>query len=206
MLLVPCMAAHQSSAEGQGASPSARKSFSQLFSQPSASPIQLRPVTTYKGEAAVIFSKEDADRLAAPFRWTLVGKFSHGRPTLEDIRKFLASLNLRDHVTVGLMDYRHVLIRCKAESDFSRLWTRGIWHLGRYPMRVFRWTRDFHVHKETPLVPVWVNLPALLIRFFLTNTRYFPSFLQWVSHCSWMPQRRQAHGQAWPGFVWNWIC
>ncbi|XP_027060814.2 uncharacterized protein [Coffea arabica] len=138
-----------------------------------ASPIRVRPVTTYKGEAAVIFSKEDADRLAAPFRWTLVGKFSHGRPTLEDIRKFLASLNLRDHVTVGLMDYRHVLIRCKAESDFTRLWTRGIWHLGRYPMRVFRWTRDFHVHKESPLVPVWVNLPALPIHFFDKHSLFF---------------------------------
>ena len=166
------MAALQPSAEEQGASSSARKSFSQLFSQPSSSPIQIRPVTSYKGEA-----REDADRLATPFRWALVGKFLHGRPSLEDIRKFFASLNLRDHVSVGLMDYHHMLIKCLAEVDFNRLWTRGIWQLGRFPMRVFRWTREFHVRKESSLAPVWVTLPALLVHFF-DKYSLFPIFLQ----------------------------
>ena len=71
-------------AEGQTASLSMGKSFSQ---QP-PSPIQIGPVSRYKGEAAVVFSKEEADKLAAPFRLTLVGKFSHGRLVLEEIRKF----------------------------------------------------------------------------------------------------------------------
>ncbi|XP_071928030.1 uncharacterized protein [Coffea arabica] len=33
-------------------------------------------------------------------------------------------------------------------------------------MLVFRWTREFHVHKESSLVPVWVNLPNLPIHYF----------------------------------------
>ncbi|XP_027157348.1 uncharacterized protein LOC113758825 [Coffea eugenioides] len=33
-------------------------------------------------------------------------------------------------------------------------------------MRVFRWTRDFHVHKESSLAPVWFSLPALPIHYF----------------------------------------
>ena len=33
-------------------------------------------------------------------------------------------------------------------------------------MRVFRWTREFHVHKESSLVPIWVALPALPIHYF----------------------------------------
>nr|XP_027093796.1 uncharacterized protein LOC113714202 [Coffea arabica] len=33
-------------------------------------------------------------------------------------------------------------------------------------MRVFRWTRDFHVHIESSLVPVWVDLPNLPIHYF----------------------------------------
>ncbi|XP_071926658.1 uncharacterized protein [Coffea arabica] len=122
--------------------------------------------TVYKGEAAVIFSRTDAEKLAAPFRWTLVGKFSHGRPSLEDIRKFFALLNLKDHISIGLMDYRHVLIKCSAEVDFNRIWTRGIWQLDKFPMRVFRWTREFHVLRESSLVPVWVELPNLLIHYF----------------------------------------
>ncbi|XP_027062037.1 uncharacterized protein [Coffea arabica] len=127
---------------------------------------EIRPATVYKGEAAVLVSREDTDRLATPFRWALVGKFSHGRPTLKDIRKFFAALNLRDHVSVGLMDYRHVLIKCVAEADFNRIWTKGIWQLGKFSMRVFRWTRESHMHKESSLVPVWMALPALPIHYF----------------------------------------
>ena len=160
------MAALQPSAEGQKLSPTTKKSFSQLFSQPVTSPIQVRQASVYKGEAAVVFSRVDADRLAVPFRWTLVGKFSHGRPSLEDTRKFFASLNLKDQVSIGLLDYRHVLIKCSAEVDFNRIWTRGIWQLGNYPMRVFRWTREFHVQRESSLVPVWVTLPSLPIHYF----------------------------------------
>ena len=159
------MAALQPSAEGQGMSPTGKKSFSQLFTQPAVSKIQITQASVYKGEAAVVFSKADADRLAAPFRWALVEKFSHGRPSLETTRKFFASLNLKDQVSIGLMDYRHALIKCTAEVDFNRIWMRGVWQLGKYPMRVFRWTRDFHVHRESSLVPVWVTLPALPIHY-----------------------------------------
>ena len=86
------MAALQPSAEGQGLSPTKKKSFSQLFSQPAISPIHIQQASVYKGEAAVVFSKADADKLATPFQWALVGKFSHGRPSLEDIRKFFVFL------------------------------------------------------------------------------------------------------------------
>ncbi|XP_027183169.1 uncharacterized protein LOC113781432 [Coffea eugenioides] len=161
------MAALQPLAAGQELSPTTKKSFSQLFSQPAKSPIQIRQASVYKGEAAVVFSRVDADRLAAPFRWTLVGKFSHERPSLEDTRKFFASLNLKDQVSIGLLDYRHALIKCTAEVDFNRIWTRGIWQLGKYPMRVFRRTREFHVHtyRESSLVPVWIVLPSLPIHY-----------------------------------------
>ena len=115
------MAALQPLAEGHKTSLAKAKSFSQLFSSPAPSSIRLRPVSSYKGEAAVIFTKEDAEELAAPFRLALVGKFSRGRPVLEDIRKFLATHNLQDHVSVGLLDYWYVLIKCTAEDDFNWL-------------------------------------------------------------------------------------
>ncbi|XP_027177884.1 uncharacterized protein LOC113777035 [Coffea eugenioides] len=34
-----------------------------------------------------------------------------------------------------------------------------------YPMRVFVWTKDFHVHRDSSLVPAWVSLPMLPIHF-----------------------------------------
>ena len=60
-----------------------------------------------------MFSKAGADKVAAPFCLAIVGKFSHGRPPLEEIRKVFG-----DQVMVGLLDYRHVLLRCALEADF----------------------------------------------------------------------------------------
>ena len=159
-------AAPQPLADGGPCSPSTAKSFAQLFLRLVESPIQVKPTTKYKGEAAVVFSKAEADKLATPFHWAMVGKFSYGRPSLEGIRKFFSSLNLRDQVFIGLLDYRHVLLKCSAEQDFNRIWTRGIWQLGKYPMRIFRWTREFHVKKESALVPVWASLPVLPVHYF----------------------------------------
>lgn len=90
------MATLQPMAEGQGGSPSSKKSFSQLFTLPAVSPVPVRLLTTYKSEATIVFSKEEADTLAAPFRLALIGKFSHGRPMLNDRRKFFTFLNLRN--------------------------------------------------------------------------------------------------------------
>nr|XP_027122138.1 uncharacterized protein LOC113739091 [Coffea arabica] len=38
--------------------------------------------------------------------------------------------------------------------------------MGKYPIRVFRWTTDFHVHKESSLAPVWFSLPSIPVHFF----------------------------------------
>ena len=81
----------------------------------------MKPITKYKGEAAIVFFKAEVDKLATLFRWALVGKFSHGHPSLEGIHKFFSSLNLKDHVSIGLLDYRHVLLKCSAEQDFNRI-------------------------------------------------------------------------------------
>lgn len=65
-----------------------------------------------------------------------------------------------------------MLLRCTAESDFTKIWTRGIWQLGKFPMRVFRWTRDFHVPKESSLAPVWFSLPSLPVHYFDKHSLY----------------------------------
>ena len=39
-------------------------------------------------------------------------------------------------------------------------------------MRVFRWTRDFHVHNESSLVLVWVSLLDLPIYYFDKQTLF----------------------------------
>nr|XP_027083516.1 uncharacterized protein LOC113705806 [Coffea arabica] len=120
----------------------------------------------HKGEPAVFFSREDIVKLAAPYKFVVVGKFSHGRPKLDDVRRFFSTLNLKNSVTIGHLDARHVLMRFNQEADFLRVWTRGIWQIGRFPMRVFHWSPDFHVQRESSLAPVWIALPCLTIHFF----------------------------------------
>lgn len=80
----------------QQQSPLAKKSFSQLFSVPDSSPLKIKAPTTYKGKPSVVFfSQKDIAKASALFHFAIVGKFSHGRPKIEDIQKFFASLNLK---------------------------------------------------------------------------------------------------------------
>ena len=58
----------------------------------------------------MVFNAADIAAVASPFRFTLVGKFSKGRPLLPELRKFFSMLDLKDSVSVGLLDARHVLL------------------------------------------------------------------------------------------------
>ena len=114
----------------------------------------------------MIFPQAAVEALASPFRFALIGKFSRGRPKLEEVRKFIASLDLRENPMIGLLDARHVLIQLNNEADFHRVWFRRIWYVASFPMRVFKWTTDFHVDRESSVVPLWLQLPKLPLHFF----------------------------------------
>ena len=49
-------------------------------------------------------------KLAIPYKFTLVGKFSHSRPKLDEIRRFFTTLDLKNTVTIRYLDARHVLL------------------------------------------------------------------------------------------------
>ncbi|XP_027156573.1 uncharacterized protein LOC113757588 [Coffea eugenioides] len=154
--------AHTVSSSFQG------KSFSDLFKQNASQPsLSIAAETaTHKGEPAILFSQATVDSLAGPYRFALVGKFPRGRPRLEEVRKFFSALDLREIPTVGLLDSRHVLIQLQTEADFHRVWFRRVWYVASAPMRVFKWTPGFHVDRESPIVPLWFQLPKLPLHFF----------------------------------------
>ena len=108
-----------------------------------ATHIPLKPVTSYKGEPSVIFSDAEIAAMAAPLRYTLVGKFSHGKPLLNDIRIAIETFGFKGKHTTGLIDSKHILIRFSDEADFHRVWIKEVWNVRGYPMRVFEWTPDF---------------------------------------------------------------
>lgn len=61
---------------------------------------------------AVIFKADDYYGIMADeCRWTMVGKFTYGRPRIESIRsKFLEQIPLKGKVRISAYNYRHVFI------------------------------------------------------------------------------------------------
>ena len=145
-----------------------KKSFSDLFSGNSMQPaLKIRATpSTHKSESTVLFSQEDLDTLATPYRFALVGKFSKGRPKLEEVRKFIRTLDSREAATVGLVDARHVFIRMGNKADYHHVWARGIWYILGFPMRIFKWSPAFHVDREPSVVPIWFQLHKLPLHYF----------------------------------------
>lgn len=111
-------------------------------------------------------SKELVSDLSAPYKRSLVGKFSQGRPMLEDIHSYFVSLDLKAQFQIGLLDARHIIINFQCDEDFHRIYSRMIWYIGDSVMRILKWSINFHVDKESPIVPVWIELEKLPIFLF----------------------------------------
>ena len=62
--------------------------------------------------------------MVEPFKLSLVGKFSYGRPQMEMIQKFFASLGLKGDVQALLLDNKHMLMKLQFEKDYNRIWVR----------------------------------------------------------------------------------
>ncbi|KAL0331676.1 UNVERIFIED_CONTAM: hypothetical protein Sangu_1713100 [Sesamum angustifolium] len=77
------------------------------------------------------------------------------------LRIRIVKLGLKGNVSVGRLNFKHVLIRLSNEEDFSRIWLRGEWIFDSFHMRVFKWTPDFDPQIESPIAP-FVALPVHL--------------------------------------------
>jgi len=148
------------------------KSFALVLAGSSASTPSLGKISTFKGEPALLISRQELQLLSEPYKNALVGKFSMGRPSMEVLRQFIVSLGLKGDCPVGLLDDKHVLLRPMLEEDFTRLWFRHTWYIQSKPMTISKWTIDFRPNQESSLAPVWVSFPELPIPFFEKNSLY----------------------------------
>nr|GME21555.1 hypothetical protein DM860_018267 [Ipomoea batatas] len=160
---------YQPSSQPSGMAP---KSFAQLFtaSNPGghnvsiSSPIPVpiiseKIIETHRGEPCITFEDNEIQQMNQIENIMLVGKFSHGKPLLSDIRSYFAkTFVLRGTVEIGLMDPRHVFLAFSNQDDCVDILVKGQMSFnGKYPMRLFRWTADFDTRFETSLAPVWVG-------------------------------------------------
>lgn len=72
----------------------------------------------------MLISREEIEELAAPFEFSLVGKFSLKRPNLTSIRQFFYNLKLSADFSISLLDPRHILIKLTNDLDYSRVFAR----------------------------------------------------------------------------------
>ncbi|XP_071906033.1 uncharacterized protein [Coffea arabica] len=142
------------------------KTFASILSQPPSSSPGIGQLSTYKGEPSLVISRQDLLQIAAPYSNALVGRFAVGRPSMELIRKFLVSLGLRGECPIGLLDSKHILLRPAEAEDYTRLWCRKSWYVGKFHMSLSKWTIDFQPGAESSIAPVWVNFPGLPLPFF----------------------------------------
>ncbi|KAG8388226.1 hypothetical protein BUALT_Bualt02G0103600 [Buddleja alternifolia] len=121
---------------------------------------------TINGRKTIFLSKEEDNFMAAPFQYSLVGKFSHGYPTMTRLRAKFAALGLLKDFKIGVLDNKHVWIRLFDSNDYTRIWLKQTWYFDGFPMRVLKWTPDFDPKEESPIMPIWVKILGLKPHWF----------------------------------------
>lgn len=77
------------------------------------------------GKEMVVFTKEEHKLLADTYRWTIIGKFSRGRPTIDKIRAdFTKVITTKGEVKIGAKDIYHVFINVENEEYFNDIFSR----------------------------------------------------------------------------------
>ncbi|KAL2471459.1 Uncharacterized protein Adt_39595 [Abeliophyllum distichum] len=143
---------------------SMRKSFASILqSAPDSACHQFvaKEPFLHRGEPALTITADEEASLVEPFKFTLVGKFSHRKPSMVEVRNSFQKFGFTGEFKIGLIDFKHILIHLTHEDDYSRLFLKPLWFIMGCPMRVLKWTCDFHPDAETPIAPVWISFPLL---------------------------------------------
>ncbi|KAG8385897.1 hypothetical protein BUALT_Bualt03G0092900 [Buddleja alternifolia] len=120
----------------------------------------------HNGRKTIFLSKEEDEFMAAPFQYSLVGKFSHGYPSMTRLRSKFAALGLTKGFKIGVLDHKHVWIRLFYPNDYARVWMKQTWYFDGFPMRVLKWTSEFDPNEESPVMPIWIKVFGLRPHWF----------------------------------------
>lgn len=118
---------------------------------------------THLGKPAVFFSDEDYFmNLAEDCKWTIIEKFTKGRPNMEEMRKlFISQFHLKGPVKIAYKDHKCIYIDFNNEDDYNHIYLKPYLVLGGHHMKILKWTTDFKPEVETSIVPVWILIHQL---------------------------------------------
>lgn len=85
-------------------------------------------------------------------------KFAAGKPNLYEVRCHIASeWQLENKPAVGIIDARQVTLHMSSTADTKRVLAFTTNTIKNRLFRLFRWTPDFEVGKESSFEAVWVK-------------------------------------------------
>lgn len=107
-------------------------------------------------------------------QFTIVGKFSYGKPYIDILRKSIPNqCGIKGQCNIGGLDERHVWIRLEALEDFIQLLSSAAFYTsasGRYwQMRTLKWDPWFELEVEITIAIVWISHPKLPLNFFAND-------------------------------------
>ncbi|KAK4339973.1 hypothetical protein RND71_041435 [Anisodus tanguticus] len=99
---------------------------------------------THLGKPVVFFSAQDYFvNFSKVCKFTIIGKFYRGKPTLDEIRKvFDRQFHLLDTVKISYFDPKHVYIDCGNEVDYNHIFLKEYIDIA-----------DFKPEEKTSIVP-----------------------------------------------------
>ncbi|MQL71033.1 hypothetical protein Taro_003350 [Colocasia esculenta] len=154
-----------------GTAAAATPTFAQVLLrsiQPPTVPVPVHPpATTNAGEPAIFFSAEEVKLSCKALDLAVIAKTPQGRPPFQDIRSHLTQrFKLQKDFLISALDGRHLLIRFKSEQDYYKVLLKDSVFVHGRLFKFAKWTMDFSPTKDSPLVPVWVQMPDLPANFY----------------------------------------
>ncbi|XP_060183937.1 uncharacterized protein LOC132613748 [Lycium barbarum] len=113
----------------------------------------------HDGKTAVIFeTREFYGVMEDECKLTLVGKFIKTRPQIDKISE---KITVQGKVQIGVFDYRTVFLDFDNEDDCKTVWYKRLIEIEGHVMWLEKWSPDFKLEEDSPVVPIWVLLPEL---------------------------------------------
>ncbi|PKA52647.1 hypothetical protein AXF42_Ash001628 [Apostasia shenzhenica] len=103
--------------------------------------------------------------MSRPLKFSAIGLFQRGRPSLKDIRAFFYSFNFIEGGDIGLYDQKYILIHFCVERDLTRVQLQGNYFVNKCPLWIWKWEIGFCPGQESSLTPLWLAFPGLPIEF-----------------------------------------
>ncbi|CAM8904624.1 unnamed protein product [Rhodiola kirilowii] len=124
--------------------------------------IPSKPRILKEGKPAVTFTASELQPGIQRFQYSIIAKFTAGRPHIDDIRRCFASAwSIADLDSIGAIDARHILIIASSEEDSNKILAHPLRKVGQSLFRLFRWSPDFHRRREPTTTTTWIKLPGL---------------------------------------------